>query len=401
MDAHLGQWLNLALRWSHVITGVAWIGTSFYFNWLNSRLAPPPAGRAEPGVAGELWSVHGGGFYRVVKYAVAPAHLPGTLHWFKWEAYATWVTGFLLLVLIYYVGAASYLVDPTAGGGRVAPAAGIAIGIGTLVISWLVYDALCRSRLGTNPLALSVVLFALGTALAWGLTRLLSPRAAYIHVGAAIGTIMAANVLMVIIPSQKEMVAAMAQGGPPDATRGKQAALRSLHNNYLTLPVLFIMVSSHYPATYGHPLNWAILAGLAVIGVATRHWFNLRNQGRPNAWLLPGAALGLAALAVLTAPWARRAPSSAADAGATFADVRVIVARRCAGCHSSAPTQPGMPVAPLGVMLDTPDQIRASAPRILAVAVDAQTMPLGNLTGMTVDERELLGRWIRAGAPLR
>jgi len=401
VEAHLGQWLNLALRWSHVITGVAWIGTSFYFNWLNSRLAAPPAGRAEPGVAGELWSVHGGGFYRVVKYVVAPAHLPGTLHWFKWEAYATWLTGFLLLVLIYYAGAASFLVDPAAGGGRVAPAAGIAIGIGTLVISWLVYDALCRSRLGTNPLALSVVLFALGTALAWGLTRLLSPRAAYIHVGAAIGTIMAANVLMVIIPSQKEMVAAMAQGGPPDATRGKQAALRSLHNNYLTLPVLFIMVSSHYPATYGHPLNWAILAGLAVIGVATRHWFNLRNQGRPNAWLLPGAALGLAALAVLTAPWARRAPSSAADAGATFADVRVIVARRCAGCHSSAPTQPGMPVAPLGVMLDTPDQIRASAPRILAVAVDAQTMPLGNLTGMTVDERELLGRWIRAGAPLR
>ena len=167
----------------------------------------------------------------------------------------------------------------------------IAIGIGTLVMSWLMYDTLCRSRVGTNPLALSVVLFALGTALAWGSTHLLSPRAAYIHVGAAIGTIMAANVLMVIIPSQKEMVAAMAQGGPPDAARGKQAALRSLHNNYLTLPVLFIMVSSHYPATYGHPLNWAILAGLAVIGVATRHWFNLRNQGRPNAWLLPGAAL--------------------------------------------------------------------------------------------------------------
>jgi uncharacterized membrane protein len=399
VEAHLGQWLNLALRWSHVITGVAWIGTSFYFNWLNSRLAPPPAGRAEPGVAGELWSVHGGGFYRVVKYAVAPAHLPGALHWFKWEAYATWLTGFLLLVLIYYVGAASFLVDPAAGGGRVAPAAGIAIGIGALVMSWLVYDALCRSRLGTNPLALSVVLFALGTALAWGLTRLLSPRAAYIHVGAAIGTIMAANVLMVIIPSQKEMVAAMAQGRPPDATRGMQAALRSLHNNYLTLPVLFIMVSSHYPATYGHPLNWAILAGLAVIGVATRHWFNLRNQGRRNAWLLPAAALGLVALALVTAPRARSSASSGARAA--FADVRVIVARRCAGCHSSAPTQLGMPLAPLGVMLDTPDQIRASAPRILAVAVDAQTMPLGNLTGMTMDERELLGRWIRAGAPLR
>jgi uncharacterized membrane protein len=399
MDAQLGQWLNLALRWSHVITGVAWIGTSFYFNWLNSRLAPPLSGRPEPGVAGELWSVHGGGFYRVVKYAIAPAHLPSTLHWFKWEAYATWLTGFLLLVLIYYVGAAAFLVEP--GPGHLSPGAGVGVGVGVLVVSWLVYDVLCRSRLGAEPLALAAVLFVLGTVLAWGLTRELSPRAAYIHVGAAIGTIMAANVLMVIIPSQKEMVAAMAQGRSPDAARGQQAALRSLHNNYLTLPVLFIMVSSHYPATYGHPLNWAILAALAVIGVGTRHWFNLRNQGRRNVWLLPAAALGLVGLAFVTAPRTRPLPSNDGGGRAAFADVRVIVARRCAGCHSSAPTQPGMPVAPLGVMLDTPDQIRANAPRILAVAVDAQTMPLGNLTGMTLEERELLGSWIRAGAPLR
>ena len=399
MDAHLGQWLNLALRWSHLITGVAWIGTSFYFNWLNSRVAPPPADRSEPGVAGELWSVHGGGFYRVVKYAVAPAHLPRTLHWFKWEAYATWLTGFALLVLIYYAGAASFLVEP--GAGRISPGEGVAVGLGALVASWVVYDALCRSALGSQPLALASVLFVLGTSLAWGLTRLVTPRAAYIHVGAAIGTIMAANVLMVIIPAQKEMVAAMAQGRPPDAARGKQAALRSLHNNYLTLPVLFIMVSSHYPATYGHPLNWAILAGLAVIGAGTRHWFNLRNQGRPNAWLLPAAALGLVALALITRPRSGTGGALPGDAAASFADVRVIVARRCAGCHSSAPTQPGMPAAPLGVVLDTPDQIRANAPRILAVAVDAQTMPLGNLTGMTVDERQLLGKWIRAGAQLK
>lgn len=399
MDAHLGQWLNLALRWSHLITGVAWIGTSFYFNWLNSRIAPPPVERSEPGVAGELWSVHGGGFYRVVKYAVAPAYLPRTLHWFKWEAYATWLTGFALLVLVYYAGAASFLVEP--GAARISPRAGVTVGLGALVVSWVVYDALCRSALGARPLALASVLCLLGTGLAWGLTHLVSPRAAYIHVGAAIGTIMAANVLMVIIPAQKEMVAAMAQGQPPDAARGKQAALRSLHNNYLTLPVLFIMVSSHYPMTYGHPLNWAILAGLAVIGVGTRHWFNLRNQGRPNAWLLPAAALGLVVLALVTRPRSGTGGTLAADAASSFADVRVIVARRCAGCHSSAPTQPGMPAAPLGVMLDTPDQIRANAPRILAVAVDAQTMPLGNLTGMTPDERQLLGKWIRAGAELK
>ena len=394
MSAHLEQWLNLALRWAHVITGVAWIGTSFYFNWLNSRLEPP--GKPEFGVAGELWSVHGGGFYRVVKYTVAPGGLPRTLHWFKWEAYATWLTGFGLLVLVYYLSAASFLVPSEGSAG-----AAIALGVGTLVVSWLVYDVLCRSPLGSRPLALGATLLSLGTALAWGLSRLLSARAAYIHVGAAIGTIMAANVLMVIIPAQQEMVAALRAGRTPDAARGKQGALRSLHNNYLTLPVLFIMVSSHYPGTYGHPLNWAILAGLALVGVMTRHWFNLRNQGRgqPSVWLLAAAACGLVALALVTAPRGSQGPTNGTDA-ASFADVRVIVARRCAACHSSAPTAPGIPAAPLGVLLDTPDQIRANAPRILAVAVDAQSMPLGNLTGMTPDERELLGRWIRGGANL-
>jgi len=398
VSAHLEQWLNLALRWAHVITGVAWIGTSFYFNWLNSRLAPPPPERREPGVAGELWSVHGGGFYRVVKYTVAPGELPRTLHWFKWEAYATWLTGFALLVLVYYLGAASFLVDPQIS--RLSPGVGVAVGVATLILSWLVYDALCRSPLGARPLALGATLFLLAAALAWALARLLSPRAAYLHVGAAIGTIMAANVLMVIIPAQRDMVAALAAGRPPDAARGQQGALRSLHNNYLTLPVLFIMVSSHYPATYGHRLNWAILAGLAVIGVATRHWFNLRNQGRRNVWILPAAALALVALALATAP--RPGPVEPGNgAHVSFAEVRVIVARRCAGCHSSAPTTPGIPAAPLGVLLDTPDEIRANAPRILAVAVDARTMPLGNLTGMTPEERELVGRWIRAGASLR
>ena len=397
MSAHLEQWLNLALRWAHVITGIAWIGTSFYFNWLNSRLAPPPPERQEPGVAGELWSVHGGGFYRVVKYTVAPGELPRTLHWFKWEAYATWLTGFALLVLVYYLGAASFLVDPRVA--RLSPGAGVAVGVGTLIVSWVVYDALCRSPLGARPVALGATLFVLATALAWGLSQLLSPRAAYLHVGAAIGTIMAANVLMVIIPAQRDMVAALAAGRSPDAARGEQGALRSLHNNYLTLPVLFIMVSSHYPATYGHRLNWAILAGLAVIGVATRHWFNLRNQGRKNVWMLPAAGLALVALALATAPRSGPAPSSGAQV--SFAEVRLIVARRCAGCHSSAPTTPGISAAPLGVLLDTPDQIRGNAPRILAVAVDAQTMPLGNLTGMTPQERELLGTWIRAGAALR
>ena len=396
MGAHALQWLNLALRWAHVITGVAWIGTSFYFNWLNSRMHPPE--RAEPGVAGELWSVHGGGFYRVVKYTVAPERLPRTLHWFKWEAYATWLTGVALLVLVYYVGARAYLIDTQVA--ALGPAAAIAIGVGTLVVAWLVYDGLCRTPLAERPGLFAALLLALGTALALGLTRVFSARAAYMHVGAALGTIMAANVLMVIIPAQREMVAAMAASRDPDAARGKQAALRSLHNNYFTLPVLFIMVSAHYPETFAHRWNWLILAGLSVVGVATRHWFNLRNQGRRNAWLLPGAALGMVALAVVTAPRANPGTSGGGD-GAAFAEVRVVVARRCSPCHSSAPTNSAFPTAPKGVLLDTPDQIQTAAPRMLAVAVESQTMPLGNLTGMTSEERELLGQWIRSGARLR
>src|SRR3989454_6444371 len=226
MGAHALQWLNLALRWAHVITGVAWIGTSFYFNWLNSRMHPPE--RAEPGVAGELWSVHGGGFYRVVKYAVAPTRLPPTLHWFKWEAYATWLTGFALLAWVYYVGAAAYLVDPQVS--RLGPRAAIAVGLGTLLGAWVVYDALCRSRLANSPLALAATLFVLGTGLTWGLPQLLPPPPAYLHVGAALRPIMASNVLMVIIPSQRDMVTALTEGRAPDAARGAQAALRSLHN---------------------------------------------------------------------------------------------------------------------------------------------------------------------------
>ena len=393
---HALGWLNLALRWGHVITGVAWIGTSFYFNWLNSRLAPPE--RAEPGVAGELWSVHGGGFYRVVKYAVAPGRLPTTLHWFKWEAYATWLTGVSLLALIYYLQAGALLVAPDKG---FAPGVVIGIGVGTLVVSWLFYDVLCRSPLGSRPVLLTALGFGLVTALAWGLTQLMSPRAAYLHVGAALGTIMAANVLMVIIPSQQQMVAAITLGRSPDAARGEQAALRSLHNNYLTLPVLFIMVSNHYPATYGNGLNWAILAGLSAVGVLTRHWFNIRNQGRRAVWILPAAALGMVALAFVSQPKRLPAPPAGPSDGVSFTDVRVVVARRCAACHSATPTMAGFAAAPAGVLLDTPDQIHLLAPRIQAVAVAAQTMPLGNVTGMTPEERELLGRWIREGARLR
>lgn len=398
MTAHLGAWLALALRWAHVIVGVSWIGTSFYFNWLNARIAPPEV--AEPGVAGELWSVHGGGFYRVVKYSVAPGRLPATLHWFKWEAYATWWTGASLLVLIYYVGAREYLLDAAVS--SITPTAAIAIGVATLALTWLVYDALCRSPLQEHPSALAVIGLILVTGLAWGLGHVLSARAAYLHIGAALGTIMAANVFRVIIPSQRAMVASLTAGQAPDARRGRQAALRSLHNNYLTLPVLFVMVSGHFPATYGSPWGWVILGALFVIGVLVRHWFNLRNAGRRNRWLLPVAVLALVALAVATAPRGSGAgPTAGGGPAAGFAEVRVVIAQRCAPCHSSAPTYPGIPTAPAGVMFDTPAEIQAKAPRILDRAVTTKTMPLANLTGITEAEREALRRWVAAGAPLR
>ena len=401
VGAHLEQWLSLALRWMHVITGVAWIGTSFYFNWLNARIAPAPD--LPPGVGGELWSVHGGGFYRVLKYTVAPERLPATLHWFKWEAYATWLSGISLLVLLYYVGAREYLLDRSVS--PIGASTGIAIGLSALILSWLIYDLLCRSPLGDRPLVLGALGLALVALMAWGLGHFLSARAVYLHVGASLGTIMAANVFRVIIPAQREMVQAMTEGRTPDAARGRQAAMRSLHNNYLTLPVLFTMISNHYPATYGHPWAWVILIVLFVIGVLVRHWFNLRNlgRGRRSAWLLPAAALGLLVLAALTAP-PPRAGRGAAPVGSdavSFAEVRVVIARRCAPCHSSAPTYPGIPTAPAGVVFDTPEQIQSRSQRILERAVTTRTMPLGNLTGVTDAERELLGQWVRAGAPLR
>jgi len=396
MDAHAGQWLGLALRWLHVVAGISWIGTSFYFNWLNGRIRPPQP--PEPGIAGELWSVHGGGFYRSVTYGVAPDRLPETLHWFKWEAYVTWLSGIALLVLVYYLDATAYLIDPRNAG--VTPGAAVGIGVATLAGGWLIYDLLCRSALGSRGAALAAGGVALAAALAWGLAAVLSPRAAYIHVGALLGTIMAGNVFRVIIPAQREMVAALAAGRAPDAGRGRQAALRSLHNNYLTLPVLFVMVGMHYPATYGHPWSWAILIAMSLVGAAVRHWFNLRNQGRRNAWILPAAGAAMVAIAVVTAP--RRTTVQAGGAAlVSFDDVRVIVARRCAGCHSSSPTYPAFTAAPAGVVLDTPAQIRSLAPRIEAVVVTTQTMPFGNVTRMLPEERELLGRWIREGARVR
>ena len=398
MAPHLTDWVHLLFRWFHIIVGAAWIGTSFYFNWLNNSIRPPTDDRK--GVAGHLMAVHGGAFYEVLKYKGAPQKLPDTLHWFKWEAYLTWITGVSLLVVVYYFNARGYLIDPSVT--RIDPWQAVGIGIGTLGFSWMAYDGLCRSPLAAMPQAFAIVGFCLATALAWGLTQVFSDRAAYIHVGAAIGTIMAGNVFFVIIPSQRYMVNAMLEGKEPDTTRGQAGALRSLHNNYLTLPVLFIMISNHFPMTYGHTYNWLILAAISLIGATVRHWFNLRGQGHRNVWILPAATVAMLALALVSAP-ATVTPHSdahAAHAPVPYTAVSGIIAQRCLPCHSKTPTHPSFPTAPGGIMYDTPEQVRAQRGKILTTAVLNKIMPLGNLTEITETERQALGRWIEQGAQI-
>jgi uncharacterized membrane protein len=393
MDATMSEWLNLAVRWLHVITGIAWIGSSFFFNWLDSHLEKPPTPRER--VEGELWMVHSGGFYHISKMQLTPAEIPATLHWVKWEAGFTWISGFLLLAIVYYLGAREYLIDPSVA--DLSPAVAIAISVGSLIVGWLIYDVLWRSPLAQKPVLASAISFVLAVAAAYAFSKVFSGRAAYIQMGALLGTIMAANVWMIIIPSQQVMVAAAKAGTKPDPAYAYKAKHRSLHNNYMTLPVVFIMFSSHYPSTFGHELNWLILAGLGLVGGIVRHVFNLRNNGKSNPWLFPAAALGMIALAIV----ANQRGGSIAGAGgekAEFAEVRAVIAQRCVTCHSAHPTDENFTSAPLGFVLDTPQQVRRGAQKINARTIITQTMPLANKTEMTDDERALLGRWIAQGA---
>ena len=399
MEAHLIEIAGMLLRWLHVVAGIAWVGSSFYFVWLDDSLDPPPpdSEEARKGVAGELWAVHGGGFYNPQKYAVAPARLPEKLHWFKWEAYTTWLSGTALLVIVYWMRAQAMMVDPTVAALTSAQAVGI--GIASMIGSWIVYDLLCRSPLGRHDGVVAGVVFALLALLAWELCRTLGGRAAYIHVGTSIGTIMAANVLFVIIPGQRRMVAAMREGrrpNPVDGARGKQ---RSVHNNYFTLPVVFIMISNHYAATFGHPHAWAVLALIGGAGVLIRHFFNRRHKGiRPWRYLVAGAAL-LAVVAVWTAPHIQALPPVAGPV--TLDRVRSIVGQRCVACHSQAPTFAGVTQPPAGVVLFGADAIVQNAQRIYQQVVVTRIMPLGTATQMTDEERAVIAAWVSAGAPAK
>jgi uncharacterized membrane protein len=390
MEAYIVDWLNILGRWVHFITGIAWIGSSFYFIWLDNHLeAPKEAADDEKGVGGELWSVHGGGFYHAQKYRVAPRTLPETLHWFKWEAYTTWITGMFLLILVYWYGAEVYLVDKSVA--DLTTTAAVVIAALFLVGSWLVYDLLCKTPLGKNDAAFSAVLLVLIALLAYALCQLFSGRGAYIHFGAVLGTIMAANVFFVIIPGQRKMVDAAALGQPPNPEDGIKAKQRSVHNTYFTLPVLFVMTSNHYAMTFAHEYNWAILVAISVAGALIRVYFVARHKGKTSPVPIVVAGLILLLVAAAIAPRSRAATTGTV----TLSMIRPIIESRCATCHSQNPTHIAFPAAPSGVVLDTDDQIVVEALRIHQQTVVLQAMPIGNLTQISDEERALIDAWYR------
>jgi len=393
MEIDVASWLGLALRWLHLITGIAWIGSSFYFIWLDNSLTPPADEKdKKAGVGGELWAVHGGGFYHKKKYQVAPAHMPDDLHWFKWEAYATWISGFLLLCLVYYYGAGMYLIDRAKL--DLHPVDATLIGLGFIVGGWVAYDLLCKSPLGKSNRVCGIIWFCVLTAAGYALCQIFTGRGAFIHVGAMIGTVMAANVLMVIIPNQKKTVKALLAGDAPDPALGKVAKQRSLHNNYMTLPVLLVMISNHYPMLYAGAFNWLVLAALCAAAWPIREFFNRKHRGHINYGYLVAGAAGFVAVMVLAA-WLQalsRAPVSS-DVVAD-AEIQAIITTHCTACHAAKPTHESVDVAPLDVRLEKMEDIRRHAVRIHQQTIITDVMPLGNETGMTAEERSTLGRWI-------
>lgn len=396
MDAVFWEWLNMGVRWLHVIAGIAWIGSSFYFVHLDSSIKPRQG--LPDGAGGEAWQVHGGGFYHMVKYLVAPARMPEELTWFKWEAYATWLSGMGLLVILYYFGAELYMIDR--GVLDLPVWAAVAISIVTLALGWVGYDQLCKSKLGENDMVLFGALFVALVVLAFLFTFIYSGRGAYMQMGALVGTIMAANVFMLIIPNQTKVVAELVAGRSPDPKLGAAAKQRSMHNNYLTLPVLFVMISNHYPLAFASRYNWLIFGIVLVVGAVIRHFYNVRHKGLPSPWWTWGvAAVGMLAIVFLSAA----GPSSSEEASAapaepvTFAQAEEVVLGRCSMCHAEVTGWEGVPVAPKGVMLDTPERIALYANEIALQTVHTHAMPPGNVTEITPEERAILAAWVASG----
>jgi uncharacterized membrane protein len=389
-EGHLMEWLNIVVRVMHITFGIAWIGASFYFVWLENALNRTENVRDE--LAGNLWAVHGGGFYYLEKYKVAPKTIPKNLHWFKYEAYFTWVSGFALLFIIYYFNAQAMLIDTNVM--KMSTAAAIGIGIGSFVVAWLLYDLLCKSPLAKKGWLFSLIGLILLAGFAWFYSQVFSGRGAFIHFGAMIGGIMVANVFFVIIPSQKAMVNAGKKGVPPDPQKGQKALFRSLHNNYFTLPVLFVMVSNHFPSTFGNEYQWLTLVTISLGSAGIKHWLNLRERGQLSVWVLPASVILLLAVAYGTAPKMNNAKCD----DVSFAAINSIIQQRCITCHSSRPSDAVYTSAPNGVKYDTPQEIASKKELILQRVVITKTMPQNNKTNMTLEERELIRCWIEQGA---
>jgi uncharacterized membrane protein len=398
--AILWEWLSFAVRWTHVITAIAWIGSSFYFIALDLGLRKTPS--LPPLAHGEEWQVHGGGFYHIQKYLVAPDFLPEHLTWFKWESYFTWLSGFMLLIVVYYFGADLFLIDKHVL--DVPDWAGILISLGSIVVGWYVYDLLCKSPIGNSTWGLMVALFVVLTAAAYGYTLLFTGRAAMLHMGVFTATIMAANVAMIIIPNQKIVVADLKAGREPDAKYGKIAKQRSLHNNYLTLPVIFFMLSSHYPLAFATKYSWLIASLIFLEGAIIRHWFNTRHAKKGN----PHWTWGAAVVIFLCIAWLSAAGKPGDDqpdiasvsaqpflAAAHFPTVRDVINTRCTECHSTVPGYEGVLEAPKGVRFDSDAGIANHAEQIAMEAGFSTAMPPGNVSEITPAERALLIQWYR------
>ena len=395
MTSYFLEVAHLILRYFHVIAGIAWIGASFYFIWLDNNLQEPPQWKKDKGIKGDLWAVHGGGFYEVAKYAVGPEQMPTTLHWFKWEAYTTFITGALLLSLLYYVGADAYLLDPSKS--AIGAAAAIALSIGSIVIGFAVYEIICRTKIVENGRLFAVVITLLLALWTWALDQFLSDRAAYIHVGALIGTCMAANVFTTIIPGQRNMVNEIAAGRIPDAKPGLLGKQRSVHNNYATMPVIFIMLSNHFSFTYAHPYGWLVLVALFVNGMWLRHYFNLKHQGIKKPQVLVTGLLAFFAIMLAIAPWESiTANPNRAGMVVTDEQTLVIINQHCTECHSTNPRSELFTAAPAGLILESLDQVRAAKVKVTQRATINKDMPLGNMTNMSDQERMQLASWLAA-----
>jgi len=389
-EGHLMEWLNIVIRLMHFTFGIAWIGASFYFVFLENALNRTDGVREE--LAGNLWAVHGGGFYYLEKYKVAPKTLPKHLHWFKYEAYFTWLTGLSLLWVVYYFNAKSMLIDP--GLMDLGEWEAIIVGITSFVLAWLLYDRLCRSPLAKNETWFAVTGFVLMVAFAWLYANIFSARAAYIHFGAMLGSLMAANVFFIIIPSQKTMVASAKNGIMPDPAIGKHALMRSIHNNYFTLPVLFVMVSNHFPSTFGHPQQWLVLSVISAGAMGVKHYLNLREKGQYSVWILPVSVIVLLGAAFMTAP-ARTAGECRDEL--TTTEIMPIIREKCAVCHSTRPTDDVYTSPPNGLVYETPDDIIRLHDKIMQRVVVTKTMPPNNKTNLTDEERDKIRCWIEQG----